>query len=254
MNIKDKTILLTGATNGIGEMLAKQGVKHGANLILLDKSIPTLEKLYDELYRVNHQSEHFHDPILLPVDLSGATLDDYLQIAEQLQPTIPQLDGIIHNAAYFNGLYSMIQTQPESLIKTIHTNLIASIWLNQAMFPLLQKSDKPCLLFADHAETTEDDTAYWGAYAIAKTALMKSMQLFAIENERFNLHCYGYNSGWVDTNLIREAYPNAQPDWQPATSALADAIYALFDCKEKNGSVVTLNYSNSSKPTYFSAH
>lgn len=249
INIKDKTILVTGATNGIGKVLATAGVKHGTQMILLDKSIPALEQLYDELYDNNHLSEHFHDPILLPVDLSGATLDDYLKVADDLSANISQLDGIIHNAAHFDGLYALMQTPPESLLKVLQTNFISTIWLNQALFPLLEKSERPCLLFADHEEATVDDAAYWGVYALTKLALMKSMQLLALENERFNLHCYGYNSGWVDTKLIREAYPNAMPDWDSPTPALADAIYSLFNCNHKNGSVVKLDY----QPTFFAA-
>lgn len=250
MSISNKTILLTGATNGIGKVLASQGVKHGAQMIFLEKSIPALEQLYDELYEQYHNAENFCDPILLPVDLSGATLDDYLKVADDLADNIEQLDGIIHNAARFDGLYALMQTPPDSLLKVIHTNFVAPVWLNQALFPLLQKSERPCLLFADHEEATADDAAYWGAYGIAKIALMKSMQLLALENERFNLHCYGYNSGWVDTKLIREAYPNAMPDWDSPTPALADAIYQLFDCTADNGSIVKLDY----QPTFFAAH
>lgn len=237
LNLKDKTVLITGATQGIGHTLALAATAAGAQTILLDKSIPALESVYDDVMRLNPVSE----PFLLPVDMAGANLDDYLELADGMAKHLSQLDGIIHNAAHFAGLFALLQTPPEDLIKHVHVNYTAPIWLTQAMLPLLKASPAPTLLFADHKESHADDAAYYNTYAGAKLALMQAVKQLALENESLNLYAYGYNTGWVNTVLARQVFPHAKPQWPAAQDAtLAGKILFLFNRQAPNGSVISL--------------
>lgn len=237
IRIADKTILITGASQGIGHTLAITAAKAGAELILLDKSIPALESLYDDVMAIDNAQE----PFLLPVDMAGANLDDYLEIAESLGKQITKLDGIIHNAAHFAGLFALMQTPPEDLIKHIHVNYTAPIWLTQAMFSLLHQSDCPTLLFADHEESYTDGTAYYNTYAGAKIALMQAVKQLALEHESYNLFAYGYNTGWVNTVLARQVFPHANPEWPSVQDAtIACKILELFNRDKANGGIITL--------------
>lgn len=239
VDVKDRHILITGASKGIGHTLAIVAAAAGAKLILLDKSVPALESLYEDVMQV----EEAHEPFLLPIDLAGANLDDYLQTAELLEAEVPQLDGIIHNAAYFSGLYALLQTPPEVLIKQIHVNYTAPIWLTQAMFTLLKKSKHPTLLFADHQESHEPEAAYWNTYAGSKVALMQAVKQIALEQgESYDLFAYGYNTGWVNTELARDVFPHANPDWPLVQDAkLASQVLSLFAREHDNGSIVALS-------------
>lgn len=237
IDVAGKFIMITGATQGIGHTLAVTAATAGAQTILLDKSIPALESVYEDIMAI----EGVLEPFLLPVDMAGANLDDYTEIAESLGEHIPRLDGIIHNAAHFAGLYALMQTPPEDLIKHIHVNYTAPIWLTQAMFDLLKQSDTPTLLFADHEESHADGAAYYNTYAGAKLALMQAVKQLALEHESLNLFAYGYNTGWVNTALARQAFPHANPDWHSAQDAgIACKILALFNRQADNGSVVKL--------------
>lgn len=234
--IGEKQLLITGATQGIGHTLALTAAAAGAQTILLDKSIPALESLYEDVMAIDGVLE----PFLLPIDMSGANLDDYLETAEQLATEIPRLDGIIHNAAHFAGLYALMQTPPEDLIKHIQVNYTAPIWLTQALFGLLQQSDAPTLLFADHQESYETDAAYYNSYAGSKIALMQAVKQLALEHESLNLFAYGYNTGWVNTVLARQVFPHANPDWPQAQDAeMACHILSLFKRQAQNGTVVS---------------
>lgn len=241
-HLAGKHILITGASQGIGHTLALVAASAGAQTILLDKSIPALESLYDDVMAVDSRiNEAVLEPFLLPIDMAGANLDDYLESAELLAAEIPCLDSIIHNAAYFTGLYALAQTPAEDLIKQMQVNYTAPIWLTQALFTLLQKSGTPTLLFADHQESHAHETAYYNSYAASKLALMQAAKQFALENEHLNLYAYGYNTGWVNTTLARQAYPHAQPHWPVSQDAKpASQILMLLSRKEANGSIVTL--------------
>ena len=49
MDLSHKTILITGATDGIGKALAIEFSKLGSNIILLGKDSSKLDKVYDQL-------------------------------------------------------------------------------------------------------------------------------------------------------------------------------------------------------------
>ncbi|PIE46429.1 MAG: hypothetical protein CSA42_08610, partial [Gammaproteobacteria bacterium] len=143
--------------------------------------------------------------------------------------------------AHFSGLYALMQTPPEDLIKQIHVNYTAPIWLTQALFPLLTKSSEPTLLFADHEESHVEGAAYWNTYAGSKLALMQAVKQLALEHESLNLYAYGYNTGWVNTVLARQVYPHANENWPQAQDAgIACEILKLFARDKENGSIVRL--------------
>ena len=62
--LNDNVILVTGAGDGIGAAVAKSYAKHGATVVLLDKNIKALEKVYDAI-----EAEGGKKPAIYPLDL-----------------------------------------------------------------------------------------------------------------------------------------------------------------------------------------
>ncbi|WP_152810675.1 SDR family NAD(P)-dependent oxidoreductase [Ostreibacterium oceani] len=235
-DLSHRYILITGATRGIGLTLSYAAAAYGASVILLDNSIAALENTFNQIMTLPNAKE----PLLLPIDLAGANYDHYVIAHEQLTAHIPHLDSIIHNAAHFDGLYALLQTPPDTLIKQIQVNYTASIWLTQTLFPLLRQSTSPTLLFADHEEAYAKNTAYWSTYAGSKSALMQAVKQIALEHgDSANLFAYGYNTGWVNTQLARAAYPNADATWpDPMSASIAQNILTLLDRPYANGHII----------------
>ena len=72
MLLKDHVILIAGAGGGLGSTAALALAKQGAHIILLDKSIPKLEKIYDLIVESGAP-----EPTLYPFDLAGASEVQY---------------------------------------------------------------------------------------------------------------------------------------------------------------------------------
>ena len=66
MNLSKKTILITGATDGIGKALAIEFSKLGANIILLGRDSSKLDTVYDQLEHSYESQKH----LILEVDLA----------------------------------------------------------------------------------------------------------------------------------------------------------------------------------------
>ena len=81
--LKDKTILVTGAGDGIGKAAALKYASLGANLILLGRRLSNLEKSYDEII-----SNGFQTPMISLMDFSKADANDYQDLIDNLMDKI----------------------------------------------------------------------------------------------------------------------------------------------------------------------
>ena len=72
MSLSNKVLLITGAGGGLGGTAALALAGQGAQIILLDKSIPKLEKVYDAIVAAGGP-----EPVMYPFDLAGASEAQY---------------------------------------------------------------------------------------------------------------------------------------------------------------------------------
>ncbi len=75
-----RTILVTGAGDGIGRAAAMAFAAHAATVVLLGKTIPKLEAVYDAIVAAGGP-----EPAIYPLHLEGATPRDYEALATKLE-------------------------------------------------------------------------------------------------------------------------------------------------------------------------
>ena len=129
--LKDKSILLTGATGGIGSEIARSLAAREANLILVDVDKQALEQLADELKGNGHRPE------VVAVDLTLA--EDRQQIRQLIESRFGVLDILI-NCAGIN-VFSMFEELDESqIVKMVAVNITAPILLTKLLLPFLKSA------------------------------------------------------------------------------------------------------------------
>ena len=92
--LKNKTILITGANDGIGKSAALAYAEKGAKTILLGRNISALESVYDEI-----TAKKLVEPMISLMDLEKADGKDYQMIYENLMKEFGRLDGLLLNAS-----------------------------------------------------------------------------------------------------------------------------------------------------------
>ncbi len=200
--LSGRIILLTGAANGIGRAVADAMASHGATVVMLDKDVKGLELAYDEIVAAGYT-----EPALYPMDLQGATPDDYTQLAKTLEQEFGRLDGLVHNAAWLGALVPFANYDNEMWLESMQVNLHAPYLLTTACLDLLNASDNASVLFVSD-ETGRKGKAYWGAYAVAKAGLESLMQILADELEsNTSIRVNSLDTGPVLTSMYRIAYP-----------------------------------------------
>lgn len=202
-NVIGKTILVTGAANGIGKALAMTLGRAGADLILLDKNEKGLDALSDALAGEGVKKV----PLLIPLDLTKLTEDIAAQLAEQLNSSYTKIDGLAHIAGILGELTPLSQYPPFLWRQVWTTHVDATFLLTQALTPLLRAAPQAQVIF-----TTADEgllpRAYWGAYAISKSALQALAEVWAAEWLNTSaMRINSVNPGPVATEQRRQAFP-----------------------------------------------
>jgi len=209
--LQDRIILVTGAASGIGRALVGGCAAHGATVILLDRDVHGMEQAYDAIVAAGDP-----EPAIYPMDLQGATPDDYSALADVLAREFGRLDGLVHNAAQLGALVPFANFEHELWFQTLQTNLNAPYLLTMACLGLLNSSRDASLLFTSDA-VGRRGKAYWGAYAVSKAGLECFMQVLADELQANTpVRANSIDPGPVRSALRKLAYPAEDNSTLPA--------------------------------------
>jgi NAD(P)-dependent dehydrogenase (short-subunit alcohol dehydrogenase family) len=201
--LTDRTILITGAADGIGRALALGCARHGATVVMLDRNVRGLEKTYDEIVAAGHP-----EPALYPLDLLGAKPDDYATLAATVEREFGHLHGLVHNAALLGALIPLLYFEDELWYQVMQTNLNAPYLLTRACLDLMTRSGGDASIVFTSDAVGRHGKAYWGAYGVAKAGLENLMQILADELESNTpVRANSVDPGPVRTALRLIAYP-----------------------------------------------
>ncbi len=201
--LEGRVVLISGAQGGLGSAAAMACAEAGATLVLLGRKPAKLNRLYDAVSQVGPE------PLLYPLDLEGASPDDYAELADRLHAELGRLDGLLHCAAEFRGLTPLEHTDPAAFARAVHVNLTAPWWLSQACLPLLKQGDDAALVFAlDDPQRVAH--AYWGGYGIAQHGLSSLVAMLAEELQGTAVRVSALQPGPMRTGLRSRAYADDQ--------------------------------------------
>jgi NAD(P)-dependent dehydrogenase (short-subunit alcohol dehydrogenase family) len=227
--LKDRIILITGAGDGIGAAAAKTFAAHGATVVLLGRTIPKLEAVYDEITSAGHSQ-----PAIYPMDLEGATYDDYEDLAATLEQEFGRLDGLLHNAAILGARMMVEQYDLKLWARVMHINLTAPFLLSRACLPLLRKSADARVVFTSTG-VAQQGRAYWGAYGVSKAGADNLMQIMADELEaNTSIRVNSIDPGIVATRIRRLAFPAEDASKLPTADSIMPAYLYLLGPDSKN--------------------
>ena len=223
--LANKTILITGAGDGIGRAAALAYAAAGAEVLLLGRTETKLEAVYDEIL-----AKGGREPGIVPCDLSQVSYDALCNLASELDESLPHLDGLLHNASVLGDRKTMAQTSAAMWQTVMQVNVNAAFMLTQVMLPLLNSAPRASVIFTS-SSVGRKGRAFWGAYATSKFATEGMMQVLADElTQTSNIRVNSLNPGPVDTAMRRTAYPAEAPTTNPKPEDITDCwVYLMSD-------------------------
>jgi NAD(P)-dependent dehydrogenase (short-subunit alcohol dehydrogenase family) len=234
--LKDKVILVTGANRGFGLAITMDLSKAGATVIMLGRDLGSLEHAYDAVVDAGYK-----EPILYPLDLEGATPENYQELQDNVLEKFDKLDGLIHNAAILGAQMPIEHYDIKLWYSTLQINLSAPFMLTQFLIPALLKSDDARILFLS-SSVGREAKAYWGAYSVSKFGIEGFAKTLSEELEKTKISVNTVNPGKLRTEMRRTAYPAEDSSGVPLPEDKSSAIvYLLSSMSPKmNGEQLTI--------------
>ncbi len=230
--LKDKIILVTGATSGIGRASALAYAKHGATVILQGRQVDKLEEVYDEI-----EAAGGPQAAITPLDLESANQNNYDELADGIYNEFGKLDGLVNNASIL-GMLTPIQSYPlATWNQVIQTNLTAQFAISKTCLPLLQASENASIIFTS-SSAGRKPYAYWGAYTVSKAAIESLAQVLFLELENTSkIRVNTVNPGATATKMRKKAFAGENPDKLPKPEDIMPVFLYLMgaDSLHENG-------------------
>lgn len=219
--LEQRVVLVSGAQGGLGSAAAEACTRAGATVVLLGRKPPKLNRVYDACAKLGPE------PLLYPLDLEGASPDDYAEMADRLHRELGRLDGVLHCAAEFRGLTPLEHTDPAAFARAMHVNLTAPWWLSQACLPLLKQAQDAALVFALD-DLTRVGKAYWGGYGVAQHGLSALVGMLHAELANSPVRVSALQPGPMRTPLRAKAYVEDEDKLARNPAEYADACVTLL--------------------------
>ena len=192
-SFKHKTALVTGASSGIGEAIARKLAEAGASLVLVARSEQALSLLAAELSISFGTRCH-----VIVLDLSLA--DSVVQIQQEVESEQIQIDILINNAGF--GTYGQFETiSAETEQKEISLNVAAVVGLTHAFIGgMLERRSGAILNVASIAAF--QPVPYMAVYAATKAFVLSFSEALWAEFKGRGVHVAALCPGPVDTAFI----------------------------------------------------
>lgn len=135
LNLKSKTILITGASSGIGYACAQVFGKKGANLILISRRIEKLNTLAENL-----KKKYSTKVRVFKLDIRNRKQVE--KIITSLPPQWNNIDVLINNAGLSRGLDNLYDGKTKDWEEMIDTNIKGLLYVSRFVLPLMLKQNK----------------------------------------------------------------------------------------------------------------
>lgn len=219
--MKNNTIFITGASQGLGRALALAAARRGATVILSGKTPEKLSHIYDEIVEIRAP-----EPFLMPLDFSKTGVEAFAQVAGAIKKECGKLDALVHCAAELGAVAPISLQSVEQLRSTWVVNVLGPIMLTRACEGVLRAAPSPAIIF-----TTDSHLAapgpFWGGYGVAKAGIDHFAQMLALEWEFARVSAIA--PGAIDSPLRNKTHPGEAKSERIPLSKMVEIYLKLID-------------------------
>lgn len=192
--MKDKVVIITGASSGIGKACAEKFAKEGCKLVLAARNLSALSQLKDEF-----DSQKFKS-IIVQTDVSKET--ECINLIETTISNFGRIDILINNAG-ISMRAALSETDPSVIQKVMDVNFFGTVYCTRYALPHIQKSKGSIIGVSSIA-------GYKGlpgrtGYSASKFAMQGFLESVRIENLKRGVHVMVICPGFTSSNIRQTA-------------------------------------------------
>lgn len=192
IDISNKVVIVTGASKGIGRVIAETFAKEGVKLSLWDVDYEELIAVADAI-----STESGEKPIAIKCDVSSEDdVNDAVKITVENYGTI---DVLIANAGILNA-GKILETTAERWDEVFNVNTRGPFLCAKAVAPYLKSKNSGRIIFASSFAAIIPSVGS-AAYAASKSAVVSLTRVLAAELGPWNITVNAYAPGMIPTNM-----------------------------------------------------
>jgi len=197
--VSNKVLMISGATSSIGSEVVKELSKKNYDLVLMARSKKKLMNLCESVSVNNSNS-------ILPInmDLYNTKNNDYMNLQTFLENKIKKIDNFISFTSHFDKIEPILSISQESFIRTFQINFFSQIQLINVLKNLLEKSQKPSVVFTLESNSLSKKS-YYGSFGLSMQLLSRTIKLLNVENKKINF--FGLIPGPIKSNIRKKMFP-----------------------------------------------
>jgi len=193
--LKNKVVIVTGASSGIGKETAKVFAKAGCKVVLASRNIDNLKKVEEEIKTFNS------NVLVVQTDVSDfKSLDN---LVEETLKVFGRIDILINNAGF--GIYGWFHQTPfEEIENIMRVNFLGSAYLIHKVLPLMMQQGEGVIVNVSSV-VGKRGVSGMGIYSASKFALTGLTEALRVEYKKFGIHFIGVHPGTTDTKFFENA-------------------------------------------------
>ncbi|KMY54683.1 oxidoreductase [Bacillus sp. FJAT-27231] len=197
--LQGKTIIITGASSGLGMEIAKQSAAEGASVVLLARRLDRLKEIKEELTRTFSA-----DVFIYSIDISRK--EEVERVFDEILKTVASVDVLVNNAGFgvFNEAHEAKWEEIESMFQVNVLGLIACI---QMILPHM-KTRRSGHIINIASQAGKMATPKSSVYAATKHAVLGYTNSLRMEMARDGVQVTAVNPGPIATEFFTTADPS----------------------------------------------
>ena len=223
MNIKGKTVMITGASRGIGAEAGRIFAAAGANVALLARSADSLEALAKEIGG---------KALAIACDVS-----DYASVAAAVEQTVAHfggLDVLINNAGVIKPISPLTEADPDEWGQVLDINIQGVFNGMRAAVPQMKQAGGGTVLTVSSG-AAHGPMEGWSAYCTSKAGAAMLTRALDLEERGNGIRAIGLSPGTVATQMQRDIKASgvnrvSELDWEDHIPADWPARALLWMC------------------------
>lgn len=198
-NLKNKVAIVTGASKGIGESIARGLAEYGAKVVISSRSQEAVDQVANNLKKEGYDA----------LGIACHVGDEYQlkKLVEETMNAYGGVDILVNNAAT-NPFYGPLDTMENALFdKIMDINAKAPFHLANLCYPIMKKSGGGSIINIASVEGMKPSVGL-GLYSVSKAALIMLTKSQAVEWGKFGIRSNAICPGLIKTKFSSALWQN----------------------------------------------
>lgn len=199
-DISGKVAVITGASRGIGQAIARRYAEAGAKVVIASRKQDALDTVAESMRAEGHD--------VLPVAAHNSEKDALRALISRTVEAYGTVDILVNNAATNPHFGSLLEAEDSQWQKTFEVNVMGNVWLTRAFVAVLREQGKGGKIINVASINALRPGTFQGVYSLTKAAVVNLTQTLAMELGAEGIQVNAIAPGLVQTRFARALWEN----------------------------------------------